>query len=81
MCNNFSPFAGHPVTGKWPEGEASVLEAGLVESNVVSVDENDDVIEALYKMHINAISSVAIKQGTKVFPHNFMVNAEDLRGY
>ncbi|KAI8920086.1 hypothetical protein DFJ77DRAFT_451055 [Powellomyces hirtus] len=44
----------------WPTGNKTLEEVGLVGRDVVSVIPEDTVLEALYTMHENRISSVAI---------------------
>ncbi len=48
------------IESPWPRGDQTVAELGLVRGNVVSISTEDTVLQALYVMHQNRISSVAI---------------------
>ncbi|KAJ3073601.1 cell separation during budding, partial [Quaeritorhiza haematococci] len=66
------PSAGSGVAGgpevSWPLGDKSIQDMGLVKGNVFHVTPEDSVLDALYKMHTQAISSVAILDHTPGYP-------------
>ncbi|KAJ3312844.1 cell separation during budding [Boothiomyces sp. JEL0838] len=44
----------------WELGNKSIKELGVIRKNVIFVNEKNTVIDALYRMHVHQISSVAI---------------------
>lgn len=60
IVQEFSKLATGPNRGKWIQGNLAVKDLGLITEKIVSISENDQVIEALYQMHQNSVSSVAI---------------------
>ncbi|KAJ3271864.1 Ethanolamine kinase [Terramyces sp. JEL0728] len=45
---------------EWDLGNKSIKELGVIRKNVIFVNEKNTVIDALYRMHVHQISSVAI---------------------
>jgi CBS domain-containing protein len=58
--DNFSKFSQNPNVASWPFGDKSVKDLGIVITNLVFVQSDDLVIDALFKMHEHYISSVVI---------------------
>jgi CBS domain-containing protein len=54
------------VAADWATGNATLRDLGLVKGDVVSVASSDTVLEALYVMHTKGVSSVAIRDGTRL---------------
>jgi CBS domain-containing protein len=52
-----------PKGASWPTGEKSIKELGLIQEKIVSVSPTATVMEALFIMNSDRISSVAIMQG------------------
>jgi predicted transcriptional regulator len=50
----------------WAIGQQSVAYANVIEKNIISIEHHNTVMDALYQMHLNRISSVAILEQKKV---------------
>jgi CBS domain-containing protein len=51
----------------WATGNRSIKDLGIIETDIVSVGEHDSVMDALLRMHLSNISSVAIMNHRKVW--------------
>ncbi|KAJ3096553.1 cell separation during budding [Phlyctochytrium bullatum] len=61
LSKKFGRLGSERVPGvAWENGNKSLQELGLVRGDVISVSSYDTVLEALYTMHENSVSSVAI---------------------
>jgi predicted transcriptional regulator len=60
VVDKFSKFARGPEKGTWALGFKSVEDLGLIKKDIISVQQSDLVIDALYHMHQSCVSSIAI---------------------
>jgi predicted transcriptional regulator len=68
ICSKFG--LNKPKANQWKAGEMTLEQAGIIEKNVISVNTTATVMEALFQMHVNNISSIAIVENKKVFNTN-----------
>ena len=50
----------------WPLGQKSIKELGIIKTDFLIVLESDLVMDALFRMHSNGISSIAIMRNQQV---------------
>ncbi|KAI8905933.1 hypothetical protein EDD86DRAFT_211137 [Gorgonomyces haynaldii] len=60
VVEKFSKFSKNENKDKWELGKKSVEELGLLKNELVTVSSEDNVLDAMYKMHDKRVSSVAI---------------------
>ncbi|KAJ3219651.1 cell separation during budding [Clydaea vesicula] len=60
IASKFGKMVQDKPPNGWPTGEKSVEELGLVTGGVISITQHETVLDALYVMHTNKVSSVAI---------------------
>ena len=50
----------------WPLGQKTIKELGIIKTDFLSVSESDIVMDALFRMHMHGISSIAIMHNQSV---------------
>lgn len=56
----------------WPTGEKSLETLGVISTNIVSVKSTNTVLDALFRMHLNNVSSVAILDENAVYNYSLV---------
>ncbi|KAL2915925.1 cell separation during budding [Polyrhizophydium stewartii] len=85
VASKFGKLSSARIPGAhWPRGDQTIADLKLVQGEVLSVTPEDTVVEALYRMHENQISSIAIikktSDGTEMWGSISMTDIKEVLG-